>query len=90
MTTLFLAILAGTVIGYVLRRREKVIQVIDRALWGVIFFFFFLLGFAIGRNPEVMDSLVELGFYALLLALGSLFGSVIVTAGLNRLFKLVA
>ncbi|MBK9055737.1 MAG: LysO family transporter [Chloroflexi bacterium] len=90
MTTLFLAILAGTVIGYVLRRREKVIQVIDRALWGVIFLLLLLLGFAIGRNPEVMNSLVELGFYALLLALGSLFGSVIVTAGLNRLFKLVA
>jgi uncharacterized membrane protein YadS len=89
MITLFIAILAGTVVGYFLRRREKVIRIIDSALWGVIVLLLFLLGFAIGRSPQVMRSLPELGFYALLLALGAILGSVLLTAGLNRLFKLL-
>ena len=80
MELIFLSILAGTVFGAALRRHEKLIQVFDRALWGVIFLLLFLLGFSIGRNPEVMASLWELGLYAVLLALGSLFGSVVVTA----------
>ena len=65
------------------------IQVVDRALWGVIFLLLFLLGFSIGRNPQVMDSLAELGVYALLLALGSILGSVLVTALLNHFFEFV-
>lgn len=90
MELIFLSILAGTVFGAALRRHEKLIQVFDRALWGVIFLLLFLLGFSIGRNPQVMASLWELGLYAVLLALGSLFGSVVVTAWINRLFKVVA
>ena len=90
MELIFLSILAGTVLGAALRRHEKLIQVFDRALWGVIFLLLFLLGFSIGRNPQVMASLWELGLYAVLLALGSLFGSVVVTAWINRLFKVVS
>lgn len=90
MELIFLSILAGTALGAALRRHEKLIQVFDRALWGVIFLLLFLLGFSIGRNPQVMASLWELGLYAVLLALGSLFGSVVVTAWINRLFKVVA
>lgn len=90
MELIFLSILAGTAFGAALRRHEKLIQAFDRALWGVIFLLLFLLGFSIGRNPQVMASLWELGLYAVLLALGSLFGSVVVTAWINRLFKVVS
>ncbi len=89
MITLFTAILVGTLVGYLLRRQERIIRLVDLALWGVIFLLLFLLGFAIGRNPQVMRVLPELGFYALLLALGAILGSVLLTAGLNRLFKLL-
>lgn len=86
MVFIFAAILAGTGVGYLLRRREKVIQTMDRALWGVIFLLLFLLGFSVGRNPEVMASLTTLGWYALLMALGSILGSVMLTGLLDRLF----
>lgn len=86
MGYIFAAILAGTGVGYLLRRREKVVQVIDRALWGVIFLLLFLLGYSVGRNPEVMASLATLGWYALLMALGSILGSVVLTGLLNWLF----
>jgi uncharacterized membrane protein YbjE (DUF340 family) len=89
MAYIFAAILAGTGVGYLLRRREKVIQTIDRALWGVIFLLLFLLGFSVGRNPEVMGALAELGWYALLMALGTILGSVVLTAVINRLFGIV-
>lgn len=89
MTFIFLSILAGTGVGYLLRRREKVIQIIDRALWGVIFLLLFWLGFSVGRNPQVMGSLAELGLYAVFMALGCIFGSVILVAFVNRLFQVV-
>jgi len=89
MELIFLSILTGTALGAALHHREKLIRLFDRALWGVIFLLLFLLGFSIGRNPQVMASLGELGLHALLLALGSLFGSVLVTAWIDRLFKVV-
>lgn len=68
---------AGTMTGYLLRKRHGLVRFLERGIIWSIFLLLFLLGLSIGANETLMGQLPELGGQALLLSLGGVGGSLL-------------
>ena len=69
---------AGLLIGYLLRRRKKLISICDRVTTVLIWALLFVLGAWVGTNEEVMDNLHGLLLDAGILCIASVAGSLLV------------
>jgi ABC-type Na+ efflux pump permease subunit len=85
--TLILALALGVLAGFLLRRFRKPHQVANIATHATIYVLLFLLGLAVGGNATIVNSLHRLGLQALTLTLGSILGSVALSALLYRYFS---
>ncbi len=75
---------AGAAIGWVIRKRPKLVIVSN---WGasiLLGLLIFLMGLSTGSQPDIMKNLSTLGFSALLLALGGITGSILLTLPIGR------
>lgn len=91
MWTILLCLILGTVLGIGLRRQQRLLEWADRGTVTAVYLLLFLLGASVGGNETAMESLATLGLQALLLALGSVIGSVLLAFLLYRwLFRLQA
>lgn len=78
MITVLVIMAAGTIVGYFLRQKHKVIAVNDKLIMVAVFGLLFLMGVAIGGNPVIIKKLPVLGMQALIIAVAGILGSVIV------------
>jgi uncharacterized membrane protein YbjE (DUF340 family) len=62
-------LLIGATIGFLIRKREKLISLSNKLQIYVIGVMLFCLGVSIGNNPLVMSKLSEIGIKSLLLAI---------------------
>lgn len=83
---LLVALFAGALVGLALRGRQRATKAVDTATSATIFVLLFLLGLALGSDDTVMQALRQLGWQALVLSLGSVAGSVALSAIVYRHF----
>jgi uncharacterized membrane protein YbjE (DUF340 family) len=76
MASIFLALAAGTLLGYFLRRYERPTSVAGRVSTMLVFALLFLLGLSVGANETITANFHHLGLEAMALSLASLTGSV--------------
>ncbi|NLF43750.1 MAG: lysine exporter LysO family protein [Bacteroidales bacterium] len=86
MLTVVLIMCAGILAGYLLRSKKKLILLSEKLVTWAIFLLLFLLGIAIGANPQIMNNLHSLGLKALLITIGAVAGSITLAWLTYRLF----
>lgn len=76
----------GILIGYFLKFSNIILKIINKSIKYSICILLFLLGLKIGSNQDIIYKLHNIGFQALILALATILGSVIVSAVFQRYF----
>lgn len=82
MDIVLLIMLLGVAVGYLFRRKDKLIKISEKLVTLFIYLLLFVLGVEVGGDDSVMNNLSSLGLDALLLSLGGIAGSVLVTWGI--------
>jgi uncharacterized membrane protein YbjE (DUF340 family) len=83
---LVVALIAGIVLGYVLRKKKRVN--LTRATFGIILLLIFSLGFSLGSNNELLDSLPKVGLNATVILLFAVGFSVLFVKAAGKMVKL--
>lgn len=86
MGWLLFCLVAGAGLGFLLRRQKKVIAGVDKVTGRLIYLLIFSLGASVGVNRLVMRSLPDLGGQALVLSVGAIIGSALVSWGVYFYF----
>lgn len=86
MLTVILIMLAGMAVGYIFRKRTKLIGTLNKTTIWVIFLLLFFLGITVGKNPEIMQNMSTIGLRGLQIAFVALLGSVIMAWAVYHLF----
>jgi len=79
---LVLPLIAGLFLGYLLRQKKKIN--LAKVTLGTILILIFALGFTIGSNNELLDSMSTVGLNALLMAALAIGFSVLFVALIRR------
>jgi len=77
---------SGILVGYLLRNREWISKPIGIIINWAIYLLLFLLGITVGTDEIIMSNLEKIGLSALLLTVGAVTGSVLVSWGTYILF----
>lgn len=83
---LVVALVAGLLLGYLLRNRKRVN--LGKATFGIILALIFSLGFSIGSNNELLNSLPRVGVNAVVILVLSVFFSVVFVKAVRKLVKM--
>lgn len=86
MNTVILFLFLGTVLGYFIREKKKILKHLDKVTFWSVLALLFLLGFSVGRNPVIIKNLHNLGLQALILSVAAVIGSAVVSMVVYRLF----
>ena len=86
MLNLVVALIAGMVLGYVLRKKKRVN--LTRATFGIILLLIFSLGFSLGSNNELLDSLPKVGLNTAVILLFAVGFSVLFVKAAGKMVKL--
>ncbi|MDQ7799201.1 MAG: LysO family transporter [Candidatus Edwardsbacteria bacterium] len=76
MFTVLIIMTAGIILGYLIRRKTRVIRYIGSAINIAIYLLLFLLGISVGANETIIRNLATLGLTAIALTAGAVAGSV--------------
>lgn len=88
MLAVIILFTAGFFVGLLAKRWLKSTKPIDRLVTIAIWLLLFILGVGVGGNKLVMGNLHTLGLWALIIAVGSIAGSIAVVALVERyIFK---
>lgn len=85
MMAIFVALTAGTLLGYLLRKRVRLFHLADHVSSISVFALLFLLGLSVGANEAITGNVVEVGVQALVLSFAGIAGSVLCAWILYRL-----
>lgn len=69
----------GIIIGFAIREKVKVIQVVEVTITFAIYLLLLLLGISVGTNEIIISNLGTLGINGILLGIGGVSGSVILS-----------
>lgn len=86
MITVLLLMLAGMATGFLLREKTVVLKISGKMTSIAIYILLFLLGISVGLNKLIIGHLDRIGLQALLITLGAVGGSVLVSWLLYRIF----
>lgn len=79
---LVVPLMAGMLLGYFLREKRKVN--LGKVTFGIILVLIFSLGFGLGSNNELLNSLPEVGLSAVVIASLAIFFSVVLVKAVRR------
>lgn len=65
----------GILCGFLLRRKTKIIRMVEPLLNWAVYILLFLIGIGVGINKIVVERLGVIGFQALALTVGAVLGS---------------
>ncbi len=71
--------IVGIAVGFLLRNVNGVVAFTDNFIGVLIYIFLFLLGISVGSNEEVVANFGSIGIKALVLTLGAVIGSVVLS-----------
>ncbi len=86
MLEILALMLAGTAVGYLIRKRHGLVRWLEKGIMWSIYLLLFLLGLSIGTNETIMGQLPVLGGQAFILSLGGVGGSLLFAFLAWRLF----
>jgi len=86
MIVILVVLTAGIILGFLMRNHERMIRTADRIMNGTIYLLLFLLGLSVGANETIISNIHTIGVRALVLTVGAIVGSVIVSYIVSRLF----
>lgn len=72
--------LAGVLIGFLFRSKQKFIQLSEKSIQIIIVFLLFFMGIGVGSNSLIMNDLANIGREGLVLAFSAILGSVLLSA----------
>lgn len=75
MVEILLIMVLGILCGFLIRRRNSIIKLIEPLLNWSVYILLFLIGIGVGTNKIVVERLGIIGFQALVLTLGAVLGS---------------
>jgi len=84
MITVIVLMTVGIVLGLVLNKIPKLIKMVEKLITYTIYLLLFLLGISVGINEKIISNLDSIGVKALLITLGAIGGSILVTWPLYR------
>lgn len=87
MVLIICSLLVGIGIGYFSLLPAKIMDLAHYLILGGLFVLLFIMGFEIGNNDKILANLNQLGLEAILLAGGSIIGSVIMILIFNSYLK---
>ena len=76
MLTLFLIILSGVLVGYLLRKVPQM-RYVGVVMTIIITLLLFLLGISVGANEKVIHNFSMIGFDALAITIGGIVGTLL-------------
>lgn len=76
----------GIALGFLLQNKTKVIKLVDPSVNIAIYALLFLLGVSVGINQTIVSNLDTLGVKALLLMVGGVMGSVVLSYFVHKIF----
>lgn len=77
MITVLVIMVAGMILGYLLKEKKKFLQISEKLTTIIIFVLLFMLGIGVGLNEKVISSIDTIGWQATLITAGSILGSLI-------------
>ncbi|MDD2476588.1 MAG: LysO family transporter [Dysgonamonadaceae bacterium] len=87
MSSIFLSIFSGVLVGYLIRKRTF-IKHVGSIISLIIVFLLFFLGVAVGVNKQIIENFANIGLDAFAIAVGTSTGSVLCAWFVyNRFFK---
>ncbi|MCJ7423966.1 lysine exporter LysO family protein [Candidatus Bathyarchaeota archaeon] len=86
MVGLTISLVAGTSMGYILRNRRRIN--LNNASFAVIVILIFSLGFSVGSNGELLDSLPKVGLNAIVIALLTIAFSLLFVKAIRKTVRL--
>ncbi|MBC8004960.1 MAG: LysO family transporter [Verrucomicrobia bacterium] len=79
MLLVLLIMIAGIITGVFIHHKPALIKVNDQLISVAIYVLLFLLGVSVGLNKTIIQNIGTLGFQALIITLGAVTGSVLVS-----------
>lgn len=87
MLIVFGMLLSGVLVGYIMRRIER-ITFIGKIILLFIFLLLFSLGISVGKNELIINNLSSIGLQALIITIGAVAGSIAMTTIIyNKFFR---
>jgi uncharacterized membrane protein YbjE (DUF340 family) len=86
MVTVIVIMISGILIGYLFRNQKWISGPVGKIITWSIFLLLFLLGISVGTNDTIISNLDKIGLNALLLTVGAISGSVILSYFTFKLF----
>lgn len=84
MITVIVVMTVGIMLGVFLGQIPKLIKAVDKLISYAIYLLLFLLGISVGINEKIITNLDSIGVKALLITLGAIGGSVLVSWGVYK------
>jgi uncharacterized membrane protein YbjE (DUF340 family) len=78
--------ISGIVCGIFIHHKPKLIRINDRFISTAIYILLFLLGISVGLNKTIIQNIGTLGFQALIITVGAISGSVLMSWLIFRIF----
>jgi len=75
----------GAFLGFLLRKQKRLIRNIDTVTNWAIYLLLFLLGLSVGANKIIIRNIGKLGIQALILAVGAIIGSILLSFLISKL-----
>lgn len=85
MITILLIMSAGIFFGFFIRERQRLIFIIEKTTGFSIYILLFLLGISVGINDKVISGFGRIGLNAIVIALSSVAGSILLSSILYKL-----
>ncbi len=86
MLTVVIIMMAGMLIGYSIKNRKKLIKSVDSIISWLIYLLLFVLGASVGFNKVILNNIDAILLKVILLTVGAVAGSVIVSYFIYTLF----
>jgi uncharacterized membrane protein YbjE (DUF340 family) len=77
---------SGIIAGIFIHHKPRLIKINDRLISTAIYILLFLLGISVGLNKTIIQNIGTLGFQALIITVGAISGSVLMSWLIYRIF----
>ncbi len=75
MFKMLLVLFIGSVLGFLLRDREKIVKISSKLLMFSLYILLLFLGISIGKDEKIMENLPILGVNSMLISIFGILGS---------------
>jgi len=79
-------LVAGIILGVLLRERKKSIKVFAKLTDGTIFLLLFFLGVSVGRNEQVINNFQKIGLQSFVITILATLGSILASYLVYKIF----